>query len=101
MQNGGQNFANIAVGFQELSHNQKMEVLNKLDLSKLDAAGTAKIAQTEIEEGHKTTRFSTLITAVTFTVGILAVFSSTNKTSDNNYKLRRPRSLSEKIFGDK
>jgi len=97
----GQALVNNAIRFQELSHAQIMETFAELDLSKLDSVGTAKVAETTIKENHKTSRFNTLATVVGVTVGVLAAFSSANNASNNNYKLRRPRSVSEKLFGDK
>lgn len=97
----GQALVNNAVLFQKLSHAQIMETFEKLDLSKLDASGTAKVAETTIKENQKTSRFNTIVTVIGVTASILAAFSSASNSSNNNYKLRRPRSLSEKIFGDK
>lgn len=97
----GQTLVNNAIRFQELSHAQIIEIFAELDLSKLDSVGTAKVAETTIKENHKTSRFNTLATVVGVTVGVLAAFSSANTASNNNYKLRRPRSVSEKLFGDK
>ena len=98
---GSQATAQYAKGFQELSHMQKLELMDKLDISKLNSEGTAKILETEIREGHKTSRWSTLITGGTVVVGLLAMFSQAGKAADRSYNLKRPRSLSEKMFGDK
>lgn len=97
----GQALVNNAVRFQELSHDQIMETFEKLDLSKLDTTGTAKVAETAIKENHKTSRFNTIATVFGVTAGIIAAFSSANNASNNNYNLKRPRSVSEKLFGDK
>jgi hypothetical protein len=97
----GQALVDNAVRFQELSHAQIMETFAELDLSKLDAVGTAKVAETTIKENHKTSRFNTIATVLGVTAGVLAAFSSANNASNNNYNLRRPRSVSEKLFGDK
>ncbi|WP_201580524.1 hypothetical protein, partial [Psychrobacter sp. Pi2-52] len=50
----GEALVNNAIRFQELSHAQIMEIFSELDLSKLDAEGTAKVADTSIKENHKT-----------------------------------------------
>jgi len=97
----GQALVNNAVRFQELSHAQIMDTFEKLDLSKLDANSTAKVAETAIKENHKTSRFNTIATVLGVTAGVIAAFSSANNASNNNYNLRRPRSVSEKLFGDK
>lgn len=97
----GQALVNNAVRFQELSHAQIMDTFEKLDLSKLDVNGTAKVAETAIKENHKTSRFNTIVTVLGVTAGVIAAFSSVNNASNNNYNLRRPRSVSEKLFGDK
>jgi len=97
----GKALVNNSIRFQELSHSQIMEIFSELDLSKLDSVSTAELAETAITENHRTSRFNTLATIVGVTVGVVAAFSSANNASNNNYNLRRPRSLSEKIFGDK
>lgn len=97
----GKTTAQYAKGFQELSHKQKLDLMNKLDISKLDSEGTTRIIEAEITEGHKTSRWNTLITGGTIVVGLLAMFSQVDKAGDRSYNLKRPRSLSEKIFGDK
>lgn len=97
----GQAMADQAVRFQELSHNQIKDLLSELDLDKLDSAGTAKVAQTSIKENHKTSRLNTVVTVLGITASVFAAFSSANNSSNNSYNLKRPRSLSEKMFGDK
>lgn len=97
----GQATAQYAKGFQDLSHKQKLELMDKLDTSKLNSEGTTKILEAEIKEGHKTSRWNTLITGGTVVVGLLAMFSQAGKAGDRSYNLKRPRSLSEKMFGDK
>lgn len=97
----GQATAQYAKGFQELSHKQKLELMDKLDISKLNSEGTVKVLETEIKEGHKTSRWNTLVTGGAIVVGLLAMFNEAGKAGDRNYNLKRPRSLSEKMFGDK
>ena len=97
----GQATAQYAKGFQELSHMQKLELMDKLDISKLNSESTAKILEAEIREGHKTSRWNTLVTGGAIVVGLLAMFNQAGKAGDRSYNLKRPRSISEKMFGDK
>lgn len=97
----GQATAQYAKGFQELSHKQKLELMEKLDTSKLDSEGTTKILEIEIREGHKSSRWNTLITGGAVVIGLLAMFNKADKAGQRSYHLKRPRSLSEKMFGDK
>ncbi len=93
--------AQYAIGFQKLSHQQKIELMDKLDISKLDSEGTAKVLEAEIKEGNKTSRWNTIVTGGVAVLGLLAMFDTVDKVTQKNYNLKRPRSLSEKVFGDK
>lgn len=93
--------AQYAEGFQKLSHKQKLELMDKLDISKLGSKGTAKVLEAEIREGHKTSRHNTLVIGGTIALGLLSMFNQIGKAGDRSYNLKRPRSLSEKMFGDK
>ena len=93
--------AKYAKGFQELSHEEKLEVMSLVDLSKLDSTGTADILKTEIKTGRRLSMLNTVVAGGTVLMGLLAVLDSVDKAGQRNYDLKRPRSVKEKLLGDK
>lgn len=97
----GGDVAKYAKGFQELSHEQKIEVMSSMDLSKLDSIGTAEVLKAEIKTGRRNAMINTLVTAGTVIAGLSMLLSSVDKAGQRNYELKRPRSFKEKLLGGK
>lgn len=99
--NSGDQVAKYAKDFQKLSHDQKLEVMSLVDLTKLDSSGTAEVLKAEIKTGRMQSILNTVVAGGTVLVGLLAILDSVDKAGERNYNLKRPRSVSEKFFGDK
>lgn len=87
--------------FSKQSHQQQMEFIQAFDLSKLESQHMADVMNNKIDASTKKSMWNGFLTATASIITILGIVSTVQQHQQNSYNLKRPRSLSEKIFGDK
>lgn len=95
------NFTQDAMRFAKLSHQNQLEFIKNFDLSKLESQHMAEVINNKVNAETTNSMWSTLLGAAVAVVGIFGAVSTIQQHQQNSYNLKRPRSLSEKIFGDK
>lgn len=98
--NSSEQFKQTAIEFAKLSHQNQLEFLKNFDLSKLESQHMAEVINNKVNAETTNSMWSTLLGAAVAVVGIFGAVSTIQQHQQNSYNLKRPRSLSEKIFGD-